>query len=170
MNTTAMNWYLVHTKPRQEGIALDNLMRQDYECYMPTLPVEKIRKSALTLVEQPLFPRYLFIRLGQGLEAKSWTPIRSTLGVSRLVRFGMEPAKVDDELIAALRQHESVFKAQPQKLFEAGQKVVITQGPFAGVEGIFQMNDGEQRVMVLIEIMSKQVPLRLAPHEVKSAV
>jgi hypothetical protein len=32
------------------------------------------------------------------------------------------------------------------------------------------MSDGEQRVMVLIEIMSKQVPLRLAPHEVKSAV
>jgi transcriptional antiterminator RfaH len=82
----------------------------------------------------------------------------------------MEPAKVDDALIQALRQHESAYKARPQKLFEVGQKVVITQGAFAGIEGMFQMSDGEQRVMVLIEIMSKQVPLRLAPHEVKSAV
>mgnify|MGYP003331459342 FL=1 len=165
-----MNWYLIHTKPRQEDVALSNLLRQDYECYLPTLPVEKLRKGGLALVEEPLFPRYLFIRLGLGLEAKSWTPIRSTLGVSRLVRFGMEPAKVDDALIQTLRQHESDFKARPQKLFEVGQKVVITQGAFAGIEGIFQMSDGEQRVMVLIEIMSKQVPLRLAPHEVKSAV
>ena len=57
-----MNWYLVHTKPRQEDIALSNLLRQDYECYLPTLPVEKLRKGGLALVEEPLFPRYLFIR------------------------------------------------------------------------------------------------------------
>jgi transcriptional antiterminator RfaH len=163
-----MNWYLVHTKPRQEGIALENLQRQGYPCYMPILPVEKVRKGALTLIEEPLFPRYLFIQLGQGSEAQSWSPIRSTLGVSRLVRFGADPAKVADELIAALKENEAQFKIAPKKAFEPGQRVVITQGPFAGVEGMFHMSDGEQRVMVLIDLMSKQVPLKLAPNELKS--
>jgi transcriptional antiterminator RfaH len=164
-----MNWYLVHTKPRQEGIALENLQRQGYACYLPVLPVEKVRKGQMVLVEEPLFPRYLFIQLGVGLESKSWSPIRSTLGVSTLVRFGMEPAKVDSELIDALRAHESEIKQSPQKLFEVGQKVVVTHGPFAGVEGIFQMRDGQQRVMVLIELMSKSVPLKVDLTEVKLA-
>ncbi len=168
MNSPILHWYLVHTKPRQEDIALDNLVRQNFECYLPTLPVEKIRRGNLTLLDEPLFPRYLFIRLGHGLEAQSWAPIRSTLGVSRLVRFGMEPAKVEDELIELLRLQESAHKTQPVKLFQPGQRLQITRGPFAGVEGIFQMSDGEQRVMLLIELMSKQVPLRVAPDEVKS--
>ena len=94
-----MNWYLVHTKPRQEEMALRNLQVQNYECYLPTLPKEKISQQALTLVDQPLFPRYLFIRLGIDFKSQSWSPIRSTPGVSRLVRFGLEPAKVDDDLL-----------------------------------------------------------------------
>ena len=165
-----MNWYLVHTKPRQENVALDNLLRQSYECYMPTLLAEKIRKGELTLVEEPLFPRYIFIRLGLGLEAKSWGPIRSTLGVSRLVRFGSEPAKVPDELIALLQDNEARIKNSPKKIFEPGQRVVITQGPFVGLEGVFQTNDGEQRVMILIEILSKTVSMKLDLKEIKQVV
>jgi transcriptional antiterminator RfaH len=163
-----MHWYLVHTKPRQEQLALDNLQRQKYDCYLPTLPVEKIRQSSMVLVEEPLFPRYLFIRLGLDFKSQSWAPIRSTTGVSRLVRFGMEPAKVDDGLIETLREQESAFKAQPKKRFSAGDRVVITQGPFAGIEGVFQMASGEQRVMVLIELMSKPVTLPVAPNQLKS--
>lgn len=162
-----MHWYLVHTKPRQEKLALENLERQNYACYLPTLPVEKIRQGSTVLVEEPLFPRYLFIRLSLDFKSQSWAPIRSTTGVSNLVRFGMEPAKVDDGLIDTLRQQEVSFKATPQKLFAVGDRVVVTQGPFAGIEGVFQMASGEQRVMVLIELMSKPVTLPLAPNQLK---
>ncbi len=75
-----MHWYLVHTKPRQEKCALENLQRQGFQCYLPTLPAEKLRQGVLTVADEPLFPRYLFIRLGQGDSAKSWAPIRSTKG------------------------------------------------------------------------------------------
>ena len=61
-----MHWYLVHTKPRQEKCALENLQRQGFHCYLPTLPSEKIRQGVLMVADEPLFPRYLFIRLGQG--------------------------------------------------------------------------------------------------------
>ena len=44
-----MHWYLVHTKPRQEGLALENLERQGYECYLPTLPSEKLRQGVVTV-------------------------------------------------------------------------------------------------------------------------
>lgn len=97
-----MRWCLVHTKPRQEKCALENLNRQGYQCYLPTLPSEKLRQGLLTFVDEPLFTRYLFIRLGEGDSARSWAPIRSTKGVSSLVSFGLEPARVDDSLIELL--------------------------------------------------------------------
>jgi transcriptional antiterminator RfaH len=158
-----MNWYLIHTKPRQERCALENLQWQGYECYFPTMPAEKLRLGKLGVVDQALFPRYLFIRLGQGPLAKSWTPIRSTKGVSRLVYFGITPAKVDDALIALLRNQEVSAQAEPDRLFKPGERVRITASPFVDIEGIYQMTDAEQRVMVLIELMSKPVKICLAP-------
>lgn len=109
-----MHWYLVHTKPRQEKCAQESLERQGYQCYLPTLPAEKLRQSILAITHEPLFPRYLFIRLGQGDSAKSWAPTRSTKGVSRLVSFGVEPAKVDDGLIELVRTHEASVQSEPE--------------------------------------------------------
>ena len=154
-----MHWYLIHTKPRQEKCALQNLEQQGYQCYLPILPKEKLTKGAIALSEEPLFPRYLFIKLAQDFMAKSWSPIRSTKGVSRLVRFGAEPARVDDALVDLIKKHEFVVPAQPEPLFAPGERVRLTEGPFAGIEGIYQMADGDRRVMVLIELMSKKVVL-----------
>ena len=162
-----MHWYLIHTKPRQENCALQNLEQQGYECFLPTLPVEKIRQDQLTILEEPLFPRYLFIRLGIGNAAKSWSPIRSTRGVNRLVGFGTEPAKVDGLLIQTLKERATQIRSTPQALFQPGQKVAITDGPFAGIEAVYQMADGERRAMILIELMSKPVRLAVRPAQLR---
>lgn len=162
-----MNWYLVHTKPRQEKCALDNLHRQGYECYLPTIPSEKLRQGLLTVSDEPLFPRYLFIRLGAGDSAKSWAPVRSTKGVSRLVSFGIEPARLDDGLIELLRTKELSVQVEPERLFKQGERISLTETPFAGIEGIYQMADGESRVMVLIEILSKPVAVSVAPASLR---
>ena len=158
-----MHWYLVHSKPRQERVALENLEHQGYACYLPVLPTEKIRRGALTLADEPLFPRYLFIRLGSDLSAKGWGPIRYTTGVSRLVSFGSEPAKIDDALILQLQEVESKHKTNPARLFTAGDRVRFAEGAFVGIEGVFQIADGEQRVLVLIELMSKPLSVAVAP-------
>ena len=162
----AMHWYLVHTKPRQEHLALQNLARQDYQCYLPTLPSEKLHRGILTVVDEPLFPRYLFIRLGQSDSAKSWAPIRSTTGVCRLVSFGLRPAKVEERVIKLLRVQEASVKGQPERLFRPGERVRLAGGAFAGIEGIYQMADGTSRVMVLIELLSRPVTVRVAPTSV----
>ena len=156
------HWYLVHTKIRQENVALENLERQGFECFLPLMRLEKLRRNALQVVQEPLFPRYLFIRLGTDLESQSWTPIRSTLGVSRLVTFGQTPAKVDNALVEQLREqsnNETVHKRH----FEPGEPVLVSNGPFAGLEAIYQMADGEGRVMVLLNILSKPVKLSIEP-------
>lgn len=162
-----MHWYLVHTKPRQEKCALENLERQGFECYLPTSSAERLRRGSVVLAEEPLFPRYLFIRLGQSESAQSWAPIRSTKGVSRIVCFGLEPAKVSERLVEELRSREAVLQSKPEKLFKPGDRVRLTEAPFAEVEGIFQMADGARRAMVLIELLSKQVRVQVTPASLR---
>ena len=162
------HWYLIHTKIRKEQCALQNLERQGFECYLPYIQAEKLLRGALAMVDEPLFPRYLFIRLGSGLAGQSWSPIRSTTGVSRLVAFGNVPAKVGSELVAAIRS-QCAGPDGLRRQFEPGQTVVITQGPFAGLEAIYQMSEGESRVMVLLNILSKTVKMSLAPSNMRRA-
>jgi transcriptional antiterminator RfaH len=156
---STLAWYLIHTKPRQEALALTNLSRQGFECYMPMLRLEKIRQRKTVLVAEPMFPRYLFIRLDTSSSGQSWSPIRSTLGVNQLVRFGGQPAKVDGQLIDLIRSREQGTHAQP--LFTAGDNVTVADGPFAGLEAIYQNTDAESRSMILLNILSKPVAMRI---------
>jgi transcriptional antiterminator RfaH len=160
------NWYLIHTKIRQERVALEHLQRQGFECLLPQIWVEKLRRGALQVVQEPLFPRYLFIRLGTDTESQSWTPIRSTVGVSRLVMFGQTPAKLADHLVDTIRAQSASTEVQ-RRHFEPGEQVIVTDGPFMGIEAIFQMADGEGRVMVLLNILSKDVPMVVAPTSIR---
>lgn len=162
------NWHLVHTKIRQEHVAQSNLERQGYACYLPKIKAEKLRAGELKVIEEPLFPRYLFIRLDTGLDAKSWAPIRSTLGVSRLVTFGQTPAKIDDDLLESIRARSESADVQLRH-FAPGEQVIVTQGPFTGVEALYQMADGQERVVVLLTILSKQVRMTVPPTSIRKS-
>lgn len=159
MPSPSTAWYVVHTKPRQEDVALVNLQRQGYECYLPQMRVERVRRRKLQMATEPMFPRYLFVRLDSSEQGKSWSPIRSTLGVTQLVHFGAQPAKVDDALVDLLRQREQAMPAEA--LFASGDAVVITDGPFAGIEAIYQTTDAERRAFILLEILSKPVSMQI---------
>ena len=107
--------------------------------------------------------------MGQGDLNKSGAPIRPTKCVSRLVSFGIEPARVDDGLSELLRTQEASVQSEPQRLFKTGKRVRLTEALFAGIEGIYQMADGERQVTVLIEILSKPVAVRVAPASLRKA-
>ena len=144
-----------------------NLQQQGYVCYLPLLAIEKLRHGALTVVHEPLFSRYLFIELDTSQAGQSWGPIRSTLGVSRLVTFGNEPATISAELIEELRSFNDTLRTDPQRLFKQGDLVQITDGPFTGIEAIYQMDDGDRRAMVLIELLSRPSALAISPNSLR---
>ena len=161
-------WWLVHTKPRQEEKALANLRAQGFECYLPLLPVEVLQRGSLKVKDQPLFPRYLFARPSINGACENWGVIRSTLGVNRLVSFGTQPAKVSEALVCAI-QESTAQRIEPQAKFNQGDVLHITQGPFAGIEAIYDMAEGEGRVIVLINLISKQARLPISPAYLKKA-
>jgi len=157
------NWYLVYTKPRQEKIALQELKNQKYIAYLPLIDMEKIVRGARTIVSEPLFARYLFIRLDpEG--SKSWAPILSTKGVASLVRFGQRPAQVADVIVNAIV--ETLQSPLGGQQYQPGDLVVIHAGPFRGLEAVFQVYNGNHRAMVLLSLLDKDVRATLELSQV----
>lgn len=156
VSTQTKHWYLVYTKPRQEEVAGSNLTRQGFETYLPRMRQRRVRMHRRVLVVEPMFPRYLFIRLDAHQD--NWAPIRSTLGVTSLVRFGPYPTPVPEDLVPALRANEDEQGIQnlPPPDFRQGQALRIAEGALAGYEGIFLARSGKDRVVVLLDILGKQ--------------
>jgi transcriptional antiterminator RfaH len=147
-------WHLVYTKPRQEEKAFINLKNQNYESYLPFILKEKILKGKKVLMKEPMFSRYLFIRLNNdGLQ--NWSPIRSTKGVSHLVNFGSHLATLDDEIINILRQ--KIGKNLTIKAFSDNDSVEIIDGPFKGLKALFKAYSGDERAILLLDFMAKHI-------------
>ncbi|KAA6182309.1 transcription/translation regulatory transformer protein RfaH [Thiohalocapsa marina] len=156
-------WYLVQTRPRQAERAEWNLGQQGYQVFHPRLRVERLRRGRRCQVEASLFPNYLFVRLQRWVD--NWYPLRSTRGVARLVSFGAEPAPVPDALIEQLRCRIGQIPSPPALC--PGEAVVIEDGPFRGLDAIFQAYDGEQRVLLLIELLRRQVRVKLPLGDIR---
>lgn len=160
----ARTWYLVQSKPRNEARALENLLRQGYETYLPLIEVERLQRGKLLKKLEPLFPRYLFLHLEEGND--NWGPIRSTLGVAGMVRFGQTYAAVPDLVIEAIRERTQEIR---ETLFAAGDAVQVVSGPLVGLEGVFEIADGEQRSFVLLEFMQKQQRVSVSTADLRAA-
>ena len=166
------SWYVIHTKPRQEFRAFEQLQNQGYEVFLPCVDAEHLKLGQVLHRTEPLFPRYLFIRLNQ--VDHDWGPIRSTKGVSQLVRFGGIPAALDDEQIKAIAHWANQV---PEKtLFTENQPVSVVDGPFVGMEGFFQnlatVETGEERALVLMELFGKtqRVMMRIEALKARPAL
>lgn len=163
------SWYLVYTKPRQETLAQANLERQDYGVYLPKVRQLRRRQGKQEAVVEPLFPRYLFINLDT--QSDNWGPIRSTFGVSSLVRFGSEPAQVPDALVAHLKAQEGQEGLHDWAVpkINVGDKVRVAEGPLKGYEGILLAKSGHERVILLLELLGKEVCAHLAALQIEPA-
>ncbi len=149
-------WFAVCCKPRQEWIAEENLLRQGFKVYLPRMRISKRRGGHWIDVIEVLFPRYIFIRIDP--LRRSTAPVRSTRGAIGLVRFGGQPAVVPDAVMEALMQREeagSGLHRDQRPLFCEGEAVKLVGGPLTGMEGVFQQQDGEKRVIVLLELLGK---------------
>ena len=149
------DWYLVQCKPKQDERAEENLVRQGYVCSRPACRREKTLRGQVQCVQESLFPGYLFIHMPHDA---NWAPLRSTRGVARVVAFGGRPLAVSPELI-----HQLQGRAQSQVIstFSPGDKVTILDQGFAGIESIFMTMEGEERVILLINLMSRQQQISL---------
>lgn len=154
-------WYVIQCKGGESFRAADHLGYQGYEVFHPVLEVQKKRRGKLEWVTEPLFPYYLFIRLDR--LASNWRPIRSTRGVLKIVTFGFgTPVPVGDALVETLRAHGNERQDSTVNLyFRAGEMVEIIEGPFKDLQGVFTSHKGEERAIVLLNMLHQQQRLEI---------
>ena len=144
-------WYLVYSKPQKESIARENLERQGYHSYLPLMRIRRRRSGRYVSIVEPMFPRYLFVHLSD--ETDNWGPIRSTIGVANLVRFGMHAARVPENLITLMQERDQQgIQVLKSPEVNPGDHVRIVQGVMAGYDAIFQARTGKERVILLLQL------------------
>ncbi len=165
-----MQWHVIHTKVREEFRAFENLQNQGFEVFLPTCQVQKKIQGKIKLVSEPLFTRYLFIRLSD--VSSNWLPIRSTRGVASLLRFGVTTysAVIPDPIIDCLRQR-CALEEPLHELFKFGEILEITNGPFKGLFGFFEklemQPDGSSRALLLVELLGSVQKLKIQLPQLK---
>lgn len=153
------HWFAVYTKPRQERTALVNLEGQSFECYLPMTDAPRRRRVGSNETRAvPLFPRYLFLNADP--DVQNMASVRSTRGVTGLVRAGFELINVPSAIIAGLksRMHPETGSIALDIIALAnGDTVRVVDGPFAALEGIFQERRGRTRSLMLLEFLGREI-------------
>ena len=162
-----VRWYVLRSKPNNEDLLSEQLTLRGLEAFLPRIPVKTVNPRARKT--KPYFPGYVYVNLYLsqiGESALQWLP-----GASGLVAFGNEPGSVPDNLIQAIRARvEEIHTAGGELLrsMQAGDTVVIRDGPFQGYEAIFDERlSGSERVRVLLRLFQREaVPLNLRAGQI----
>jgi len=134
------------------------------EHLLPTFPSVRKWKDRRKVLDLPLFPGYVFVRIA--LERR--LNVLMVPGVVRLVGFGDCPVAMPDHEIDALRiiaDHR--FEAEPCSYFAVGQRVRITCGPLKGTEGMLRRRKGRLRLLLSIDLIQRSVMVEVGSTDVE---
>ncbi|CAG8998355.1 MAG: Transcription antitermination protein RfaH [Candidatus Celerinatantimonas neptuna] len=163
-------WHLVYCKAKNEQRAEAHFANQGIVSFFPVFSCERVVRGKRTMVTEPVFPNYLFV---DKPEHVNYTTIRSTRGVSDFVRMGQKPVTVPSELVYQLMARSDTPEMNAKasrnfpKLPEFGDKVVIQDGPYRGLDAIYQKADGMERSILLIKLIQQDVQVCLDNRELQ---
>lgn len=162
-------WYLAYTKPRQETIAQVHLTKQAFDVYLPLYKKFKKTEQGPVALFEPMFPRYILFKPGK--PEQSISAVRSTKGITTIVRFGFEPAQIHNELVGRIRQLEldrQHATLQELSSLKAGQSVRLKHTALGGIEGLVQ-SVSSKRVAVLLEMLGRPMVVQLEHHQIDAS-
>lgn len=165
-----LRWYVVHTRPRAEETALRNLLRQGFVGFLPRYLKRRRHARRIERIPAPLFPGYLFVAMD--LAKARWRAISSTIGVSHLVCLGGSPVPVPDgvvEDIQARAAENGMIAAEPAAPFSKGDRVQVLSGALADRTGFFDCASDEERVILLLDMLGRQVRVKVPLNAVAPA-
>jgi len=159
-------WFAVRVRSHFERVAAAHLRDRGYEPFLPSYKAERRWSDRIKIVDQFLFPGYVFSRI----DPLDRLPIITVPGVIGLAGFGKTPSPVPDHEIAHIRTMvESGLAVSPWPFLQVGQRVLIERGPLAGVEGILAEVKGRFRLVVSISLLQRSVSAEVDRNWVRAA-
>lgn len=180
MSEQRMRWYVVQAfsgyegrvaKSLKEHIKIHGMEDKFGEVLVPTEEVIEMRAGQKRKSERKFFPGYVLVQMV--MDETSWHLVRS---VPRVMGFiggtSDRPAPISDKEADVIlnRLQESVDKPKPKTLFEAGEVVRVSDGPFADFQGVVEEVDYEKsRLKVSVLIFGRSTPVELEFGQVEKA-
>jgi transcriptional antiterminator RfaH len=164
------SWHVVQTHPNAEAKAAEHLERQGYSTYLPRYLKRRRHARRIEVISAPLFPRYLFVMID--ILTQRWHSIQSTIGVSRLVCSGGEPAVLPAAVISELqsRHNDAGFvQLDLRPRFKPGDEVRIVEGAFTECLGLYDGMADRERVAILLDLLGRKVRVALSGHAIAAA-
>lgn len=171
-------WYVVQAQSGsekkvvsrlQENIKLKGLQDLFEQILVPTEDVVEMKDGRKRTTERMFFPGYVLIKME--MNDDSWYLVRNTTGIHQFVGGKRDkPAPISDKEAEAIlhRIQEGVEKPRPKVLFEAGEVVRITEGPFADFNGVIEeVNYEKNRLRVAVLIFGRSTPVELEFNQVQ---
>jgi len=176
-------WFVIHTLTGQEMKVRESIMKRlkqeevsDYvdEVIIPTEKVSEVKKGVRSTTTRKFFPGYVLVHMAlygedKKLEEKSWNFIRETPGIIGFIGgekpVSLRPEEVDMILHQAEEKKE---KVKPKVVFEPGETVKITDGPFLNFSGVVEEVDPERgKLKVSVAIFGRSAPVELEYWQVE---
>lgn len=160
-------WYVAKSKPQKEVWLARSLGELDVDVYMPRVANRKRGRDVL----ESLFPTYVFCRFD--LATSDWPSIRWASGLSYFLGTDGGPSVVPDELVDYIRDRVSQWNegTHPDRSFKAGDGVVISNGPFAGLDGIFKNYMGSRRrCQILLQLVGRMTSIEINENDLALTV
>jgi transcriptional antiterminator NusG len=165
-------WYVVHAysgyekqvmRSLREQVKLKDLEEKFGDILVPTEEVVEMRDGKKRKSERKFYPGYVLVQME--MDDDSWHLVKSTPRVLGFIGGTAEkPAPITEkEAEAILQRVESGAEApRPKTLFEPGEVVRVTEGPFADFNGVVEEVDyGKSRVKVAVLIFGRSTPVDL---------
>ena len=151
-------WFAVRVKPNCEKVSAAGLGARGIEHLLPTTKEERRWSDRVKVSKFPLFPGYLFCRVDPGYRA----PVLATPGVIGIVSAGARLLPVTDQEIEAVRRAVAASASlKPWGFLTTGQRVRVTRGALAGIEGLVIQQSLKWRLVLQISILQRSVSLEI---------
>ena len=164
--TLTHNWYALHTRSRFENVVNEGLAKKSLEVFLPKIQVRSKRRDRKLMIRVPLFPGYTFVKTD--LNPNEHIEILKTIGAVRLVGNNEGPVSISDATVESLKimvatEHPITTGSR----FQKGDRVLVVEGPFAGVTGTFVRYRGKERVIVNIEALGQHAGVDVSEDDVE---
>lgn len=151
-------WYAVYTKSRHEKVAEINLNNRGVTTFLPLREVVSRWKDRNKTINVPLFPSYVFVKIG----FMDMHKVMYAKGVLKVVGCNDTPVPVPAEQVEAIRTLvQSKLKYDPYPYLDKGREVLIKNGPLQGVIGKIMEKRSKHRFVLAIDLIKRSVSVEV---------
>jgi transcriptional antiterminator NusG len=159
-------WFAVETRPRHEKKVAAGLGEKGIDHFLPLFPEKHQWSDRRRIVDIPVFPRYVFVRIESAMSAR--VPVLQTRGVMSLVGNRGLGTVIPCVQIETVRNIiTQVVPFSPRAFLDVGQRVRIRGGSLEGVEGILVAINGGQSLIVSVELIRRSLEIRIEGYRVE---